>query len=434
MGFRFPEFLPFRDTGKISRVSGTDNAVRMGNSACRFSDKKELRAVPAVGLIGFVLFLTFSGFGMVIPVLPSLVEEDGAAPYHLGYLLGIYSLISFLTAPVWGALSDRWGHNRVIFTGLLGFGLSFWLFGMFVHDLAWMYVSRILGGLFSGAAIASSMAYLADATEDEARTRAMGIAGMSIGLGFVFGPAIGGILGHVQASLPFYAAAILSWFAALIVLARLPVVVPKHGERMVTGFGAALRLLRGRTGYLLVLTFLIIFSRAGLESTVVFYAMRTFGATSYELGILFTFVGLVTAFTQGALVSRIRAGQETRAIALGLLVSALGFYLIVFTGSLFSAILFVSVFALGNSLVRPIVLSLLTRVTPVAQGATSGANTAMDSLGRVLGPVVGGHLFTWEPRAPFFAGVLYSLTGLVVLYLFVRRSALEEGTPASRRS
>lgn len=390
--------------------------------------------MPAVGLIGFVLFLAFSGFGMVIPVLPSLVEEAGAAPYHLGYLLGIYSLVSFLMAPVWGALSDRWGRNRVIFIGLLGFGLSFWLFGMFVHDLVWMYVSRILGGLFSGAAIASSMAYLADATEDTARTRAMGIAGMSIGLGFVLGPAIGGILGQSQASLPFYAAAVLSWFAALLVFARLPVVAPRQGGHMATGLGAAFRLLRGRTGYLLVLTFLVTFSLAGLESTVAFYAMRTFGATRYELGILFTFVGLVTAFTQGALVSRVREGQEARAIALGLLVSALGFYLIVFTRNLFSAILFVSIFALGNSLVRPIVLSLLTRVTRVAQGATSGANTAMDSLGRVLGPVVGGYLYTWEPRAPFFAGVLYSLAGLAVLYLFVRRSASEEGTPASRRS
>jgi len=393
--------------------------------------------MPAVGLIGFVLFLAFAGFGMIIPVLPSLVEEIGAAPYHLGYLLGIYSLVSFLMAPVWGIFSDRWGRNRVIFIGLLGFGFSFWLFGMFVHDLVWMYVSRVLGGLFSGAAIASSMAYIADATEDSARTRAMGIAGMSIGLGFVFGPAIGGILGHTQASLPFYAAAILSWFAAFLVFTRLPVVVPRHGGHVATGISAALRLLHGRTGYLLILTFLVTFSLAGLESTVAFYTMRAFGATSYELGILFTFVGLVTAFTQGVLVSKVREGQEARAISLGLLVSALGFYLIVFTVNLFSAILFVSIFAVGNSLVRPIVLSLLTRITHVAQGATSGANTAMDSLGRVLGPVIGGYLYTWEPQAPFYAGVLYSLVGLAILYLFLRRSAVgdkvqEDGSASSR--
>src|SRR4051794_2124851 len=163
-----------------------------------------------LAIIMVLLMTIFIGFGIIIPVLPDAITGSGASSFHLGMLLSVYSLASFLMSPIWGSISDRVGRRPLIMIGTLGFSISFFLFGIAGESLLLMYASRILGGLFSGAATACAVAYVADITTEENRTKGMGLVGMSIGLGFIFGPAVGGILSQWGYQVPFYAASLLA--------------------------------------------------------------------------------------------------------------------------------------------------------------------------------------------------------------------------------
>ncbi|REJ11914.1 MAG: MFS transporter, partial [Paenibacillaceae bacterium] len=163
-------------------------------------------------MVMLVLMTVFIGFGIIIPVMPELVKsiDPGRAEYHNALMLSLYSLVSFVLSPAWGALSDRIGRRPVILTGVSGFSASFLLFGLASGHLPLMYAARLLGGLFSGAVVSVIVAYVADITPPEQRTRGMGLVGMSIGLGFTFGPGIGGLLSGISLETPFFAASALS--------------------------------------------------------------------------------------------------------------------------------------------------------------------------------------------------------------------------------
>ena len=158
----------------------------------------------AILLLMSVQFFVYLGFGIIIPILPEVIIEQGFSKVHVGGLITVYALASFFTAPLWGALSDRTGRKKLILTGLFGFSLSFFLFALFMENLPLLYASRVVGGIFSGALYTAVTGFVADMTDEENRNKYMGLLGMSIGLGFIFGPAIGGVLGHVSYQLPFH--------------------------------------------------------------------------------------------------------------------------------------------------------------------------------------------------------------------------------------
>jgi DHA1 family multidrug resistance protein-like MFS transporter len=151
-----------------------------------------------LAIIMVLLITVFIGFGIIIPIMPEMVST-----FHLAVMLAVYSAASFLMSPIWGALSDRIGRRPVIMVGILGFSISFFIFGIAGDQLWLMYASRILGGFFSGAVTACAVAYVADITSEDNRTKGMGLVGMSIGLGFIFGPAVGGLLSVYGNSVPF---------------------------------------------------------------------------------------------------------------------------------------------------------------------------------------------------------------------------------------
>lgn len=163
----------------------------------------------AILLLMSVQFLVYLGFGIIIPVLPEVIVRQHWNDLHVGGLLTVYSLASFFTAPLWGMLSDKIGRKQLILTGLIGFSLSFVIFSLFINNLAILYISRIVGGLFSGALYTAVTGFIADISNEENRNKYMGFMGMSIGLGFIFGPAIGGMLGHYSLQLPFITSAVL---------------------------------------------------------------------------------------------------------------------------------------------------------------------------------------------------------------------------------
>ncbi|PDO09309.1 MAG: MFS transporter [Candidatus Reconcilbacillus cellulovorans] len=373
-------------------------------------------------LIVFIVFLVFVGFGIVIPVMPDMVNS----PSHLSWMLAIYSLISFLVSPAWGALSDRIGRRPVLMIGLAGFAFSFLLFGLAGDRLWQMYLSRILGGLFSGATTSCAVAYVADVSPEYHRTRNMGLVGMAIGLGFVFGPAIGGGLSVFGVEVPFYTAAGLTAATLALAWRQLPESLERSRLEQMPERTSRWAAFRGPVRMLYALSFVVSFSMAGLEATLFYFLENRIRAGSFEIGIVLTVSGLVGAFVQGGVVRKwIRHGDEWRAIAVGLVLSAAGFWLLLETGSLATAVLFTCVFGIGNALVRPCVMSLITLKSKAGQGTATGLNASMDSLGRIVGPLVGGYLYVRHADLPYaLTGIVNLLSlGLVFGFLYMDRMA-----------
>jgi len=376
-----------------------------------------------LGVIAALLMTNFIGFGIIIPVMPLVVMGAGSQ-FHNFMLLSVYSLSSFLMSPVWGGLSDRIGRRKIILIGLVGYAASFFLFGIGENELWIMYVSRIMGGLFSGAATSCAMAYIADITTPENRTKAMGLAGMSIGLGFIIGPAAGGLLGHISLSLPFFVSSGLALVAFLFAFSVLKESLPPEKRRQAhvprpsrwTAFTGALK-------YLYVLSFLVTFTLAGLEGTMQYFEMEKIQATPGDIGLMFLISGIIGALIQGGVIRRyVKPGMEQGVIVVGLVLSAAGFLLILLSSNVWNAALFMSVFGAGNALIRPCVTSLITQKTTVDQGVTTGLNSSMDSLGRITGPLMGGALYTLNISLPYIAGALLCLAAIL---LVVRFTALD---------
>jgi multidrug resistance protein len=367
-----------------------------------------------LGAIMLLLMTIFIGFGIIIPVLPEIV-----GPFHLNMMLMLYSAVSFIMSPFWGALSDRIGRRPVLLLGLSGFAVSFLLLGLAGDQLWLMYVSRILGGLFSGAATSCAVAYVADITTEENRTKGMGLVGMSIGLGFIFGPAVGGLLTGFGLSVPFYVASALSFVTLLLASARLKESLPASKRRDVKKRTSRWSAFSGSLKYLYVLSFFVTFTLAGMEGTLQYFEAVKFGAGPMDIGIMFLVSGIVGAAIQGGVVRRlVKPGDEPKVIAIGLVLSSLGFFLILLSSSLLTATLYLTVFGAGNALIRPCVLSLISQKTKVGQGVATGLNSSMDSLGRIAGPLMGMGAYHLNIHLPFAIGGSLCLAAIMLLMTY----------------
>lgn len=362
-------------------------------------------------LLMSVQFFVYLGFGLIIPILPEVVVQQGYADIHVGGLITIYALSSFFTAPLWGKLSDRTGRKKLILVGLAGFALSFFLFSLFLDNLLLLYMSRIIGGLFSGALYTAVTGYVADITTDEERNKYMGLLGMSIGLGFIFGPAIGGLLGAVSLSLPFTASAVL----VLLLMAYASIVLKepvRRGEavkRKLVPKGAS-TLWQYRIRYLFLFSFMVTFLLAGLESTFQLFQIDQIQITPLQLGYLFMASGFVDAAIQGGVVRRVKNGTETQWIIGAQIVTALGLVLLPFTTSLVFAGVALSIFTAGNALARTVLVSLTSKEAGGKYGTAAGMTYSMDNLGRIIGPL----FFTW--LLTMQSGAIYYLSGALAIF------------------
>ncbi|MNI29843.1 Tetracycline resistance protein, class B [compost metagenome] len=285
-----------------------------------------------------------------------------------------------------------------------------------------MYTSRILGGLFSGAATACAVAYVADITTAEDRTKGMAMVGMSIGFGFMIGPGLGGVLSKGGMELPFFVAAGLSLATFILAYFVLKESLPadKRNQKTTERKPSRWIAFAGSLKYLYVLSFFVTFTLAGLEATLQFYQMEKIGATPFDIGMMFLASGVVGALIQGGVVRRlVKHGAEQKVIAIGLILSAAGFFLLLFSSSVLTAAIYLSVFGAGNALIRPCVTSLITQRTKVGQGVATGLSSSMDSLGRIAGPLLGGAVFVLDKSLPFIIGGVLCIATLMLLARFV---------------
>lgn len=365
------------------------------------------------------MFLVYVGFGIIIPVIPFYAEDLGASPTELGLLMAVYSLMQFLFAPMWGRISDRIGRKPVIMIGIFGLAVSFFLMALST-ELWMLFAARIIGGFLSAANMPTVMAYAADITSEEDRGKGMGVIGASIGLGFIFGPAIGGIFSKTDLQMPFYIAGTLSLITFFLVMFVLKESLSKEErhetERKRTSL---LKALNGPESVLFFLSLFITLSLSGLEATFAYFAAEKAGLGTTELGYIFMIMGLAGAIVQGGLVGRLtKRFGEGFVIQIGIFVSAIGFFLILFTKNFLTAAIFLTVFGVGNGVIRPAVSALLTKRVKTGHGSVTGLLSSFDSLGRILGPILGGLLYSVSVGLPYISGIFLSAIAYILFKIY----------------
>jgi predicted MFS family arabinose efflux permease len=362
----------------------------------------------ALTILFVIVFVDLVGFGMVIPVMPLYAERLGASAAWVGLLSTLYSAMQFLFAPVWGRLSDRIGRRPVLLVSIAMTALAFAIYGL-ADSFAVLLVSRAFAGAAT-ANIAIAQAYVADVTPPEGRARGMGLIGAAFGLGFVLGPAIGGLLSSWSLSLPGFAAAGLA--AANGVAAWFMLPEPEHRgvARQRPGL-AALREELAKPGIrrLLLCYFLTIFAFSAMEGTYSLLAKHRIGLSERGVSYLFTYIGVIVVIVQGGLVGPLTrrfgekrllvAGLALQAVALGGLGVATGL------GGILAA---TAPLAAGNGLAAPALSSLLSRHSAEDdQGETLGLGQSAAAFGRILGPESGTYTFSSvSPAFPYLAGAL----------------------------
>ncbi len=366
-----------------------------------------------------IVFVDLVGFGMIIPLLPFFGEHFDASPAEVGLLMAAYSFTQFLAAPFWGRLSDRIGRRPVLLASLAGaVGAYIWL--GFADTLWMLFAARLAAGAMAGN-ISTAFAYVADITEPSNRAKGMGVIGAAFGLGFIFGPAIGGILAGsdpltADYRTPALAAAALSGLAlvltALILKESLsPAARARHAAIPAAKRWARFRSAIGRpsVALLLAISFLATFVFAGMETTFAMWSRRSFGWGPEQNGYLFAFVGLLSAAIQGGLIGRLaKRFGEGRLVVFGSMALALGMLMIPFSTSLAPLLAAMVIVALGFSLLSPSLNSLISlQVGADMQGGTMGVARSVTTLARVIGPGWAGCLFYFIGKDwPFLGGTM----------------------------
>lgn len=377
-----------------------------------------MKTKSALPILFAVMFLVMVGFGIIIPVLPFYAEEMGASPTQLGLLMAVYSVMQLLFAPMWGRISDRIGRKPVMIIGISGLALSFFLMGIGT-ELWMLFAARIIGGFLSSANMPTVMAYVADITTEEDRGKGMGIVGASVGLGFILGPAIGGIFSKTSLSMPFYIAGISSLITVFLVLLVLKESIQENKARDQKEKVSLRQTFNNPMSILYILQLFATLSLAGLEATFAYFAAEKAGLGTVQLGYIFMIMGLAGAIVQGGLVGTLtKKFGEGFVIQIGAVVSAIGFGLILFVDSFVTAAVFLTIFGIGNGVIRPAVSALLTKTSSTGHGSTTGLLSSFDSLGRVIGPPLGGWLFSIMIGLPYLSGIILSVVALVLFQVY----------------
>jgi DHA1 family tetracycline resistance protein-like MFS transporter len=403
--------------------------------------------VERKGSIPFVLvtlMLDTLGIGLLIPVGPRLVQslvggDLTAAVRSFGLLMSLYSLMQFVFSPVLGGLSDRFGRRPVIFGSLLGAVVSYLASG-FAPALWWLFVGRAVAGA-TAASFSAAGAYVADVTPAEKRAQAFGMIGAAFGLGFILGPAIGGALGGYGLRVPYFAAAGLNFVNLLYGLFVLPESLPRQNRRAFSferanPFGALRALSRQPFVRGLSLTLFCSFlAQMILQGVWALQTQARFGWSIQQVGYSLMAVGLSTALVQGLLVRHIVARLgERRALALGLVASALGFLCFGLADRGWLMYVFIVPFVFGGIAGPATQAMISSRVAPNEQGEIQGAVMSLQGLTAIMGPFLGTRLLArfgtegatpYVPGAAFFASSLLSILGLAfALRLYARHAKL----------
>ena len=374
-------------------------------------------------IIFVTVFIDLLGFGLIIPLLPFYAESFGASAFAIGLLGTSFSLMQFPFSPVWGRWSDRIGRKPIILLGLFGSCASYVTLAL-ANSLALLFIARIIGGI-AGANIPAAQAYIADVTTTEDRARGMGLIGAAFGLGFIFGPAIGGLLSRFSPETPMWCAAALCFANFVAAWFLLPESRAAGGETRTLGRLEAFRHAMTRPTLLLILAlyFLVTMAFAAFEATFALFTEARFGFTAASIGFLFTFIGIIIAVIQGVLIGRVvkRVG-ERRIIPAAIAAIALSIGLLPFVWNVPTLLGALGLLAMGMGFNNPSLSSMVSKLSDADdQGGTLGLASSLASLGRVVGPAWGGYLYdAFGMTTPYLSAAAVMFVAFVVSYQGLR--------------
>ena len=409
----------------------------------------------ALWTVAFTLFLDLAGFGIILPVLPFYAEHHGASPAMVSLLSTAFSLAQFVMSPVLGRLSDKHGRRPVMLISIAGSIAAGLVLG-FAQTLWMVFVARIVSGS-AKANVSTAYAYVADMVPPRNRAKYMGLMGAALGMGFVFGPAIGGLLSlESMPTLPFFVSAGLAAVNLLMAYVWLPesrtaeeraAHPPQKRQPVVQTLR---RLSEGPMGWLVVVTFLFFFGFANMESVFALFTERAFGWGAQETGIFLTFMGVCMVISQGLIVGRAvdRLG-ELRVLLVGTLALAVGFAMLggggvlvdllgmassatvagASTGRIVTLGLGAMLMATGNGFMNATLGALVSKVsTESDQGLNMGLRASSAALARISGPVLAGVLFQFvDHAAPLIFAAGLGVLNFLVASMFMRASLRRAG-------
>ncbi len=373
--------------------------------------------------IFLVVFIDLLGFGLILPLLPYIAERFEASPLQIGLLTAVYSFFQLIASPILGRLSDRYGRKKLLIISQLGSAFGYLLLGL-AGNLPLLFLSRIIDGI-TGGNISIAQAYIADVTTKKNRAQGMGLMGAAFGLGFIFGPAIGGALSKISYSTPAYFATAVSLLTVLTTIfflketvnTKVAVKSPRT-KFSLAEFKRVLSLYP--IGLLIIVFFLTNTSFSTMQGTFALWTQKTFNFAPVNNGWLFTYIGILAVLFQLRLLPFVTKRFREKTILLWSLVfMAIGMFLIPLSFNpdfLYVALFFMP---LGQALAMPTVQAMATEnVPPEEYGETLGVMQSAGSFGRIIGPIIGGEMFQvmGKDSAFYFAGVILLFTLVYLKY------------------
>ncbi len=390
---------------------------------------------PALIFIFFTLLIDVTGLGIIIPVLPKLIEElihggISIAARYGGWLTFSYAFMQFLFSPVIGNLSDKFGRRPVLLFSLFGFGVDY-VFLSFAPSITWLFVGRIIAGI-TGASFTTATAYIADISAPKDRAKNFGLVGAAFGLGFIIGPVIGGLLGEYGSRVPFMAAAGLTFANFLYGFFVLPESLPVENRRSfewkrANPFGALKQLKKyPAVGALAISFFLVYMAGQAVQSVWAYFGIERFAWSEKLIGISLGVVGLLVGLVQGVLIRYINPKLgNTKSIYIGFGMYAVGLVLFSFATEGWMMFVFLIPYCLGG-ISGPALQSIITGHVPAnEQGELQGALTSLISATSIISPVIMTSLFAhftsrstkiYFPGAPFLLGAIFMAAAGFVAY------------------
>ncbi len=355
--------------------------------------------------IFLIVFIDLLGFGLILPLLPYYAESFGASELTVGLLLASYSLMQFIGAPVLGRLSDRYGRRPILLISQLGTFIGFMILG-FASALWMLFLSRVIDGI-SGANISTAQAYIADVTDEKNRAKSFGLVGAAFGLGFIIGPAAGGFLSQFGYHVPAFFAAGLSLVTMILTFVMLPEPERKSNSRREFSIKALKKAFGHPTiGILLTMVFTFGLAFAMFQTSFALFASARFGFNVQQTALVLTYVGILSVIMQLVVVKRVvkRLG-ENRSIVITLAALALGLGLMAAVQNPLMLIVVMPILSFGGGVSTPVLTSLISKSVDRAEvGGMLGISTSMDSLSRVVAPILGNALLGLGSAWPSMVG------------------------------
>jgi len=375
-------------------------------------------------ILTFVLFVVMLGYGIVIPIFPFYIEELGAGGTELGLLTASYAVMRLIFGPIWGGLSDRFGRKPILLIGILGYVITMVWFGL--SNTLWMlFTARILSGILSSATAPTTMAYIGDSSPEEERGGGMGLLGAAGGVGTIVGPAVGGFLASTSLSMPFFIAAGLALLSLVLAIIFLPESHPvgerKEEKEAIIDLRAWWGAIRSPIGTLFILTFISTCGLMIFANVFGLYALEKFSFGPEDVGVMMMVLGLVSALAQGLLARpATKKWGDENVVKVGLLTTALSYGLMLLANSYLTILLTTAFFALAVALQVPALTSLTSRRATVPQGIAMGLSNSFVSLGRIIGPILGGLVLDVNPSLPYISGAIIMLAGFAFSLFSIR--------------